>query len=103
MPKLKEKLFFRGEYYDVKLERYEVGGRPAIVLYDKDGYASLVATINIPEIVLPPDHAIIKNYSENEGIYEALVEAGIVEPMFSWVNVGFVQAPVVRVRMDKFE
>lgn len=103
MAKVKEKLFFCGEYLDVKLEKYDVGGRPAIVLYDKDGWVALVATINMPEIELPPDHAIIKDYSENEGIYDALVEAGIVEPTPHWVNLGFVAAPIVRIRMERFE
>jgi hypothetical protein len=54
-------------------------GRTAILLKCEDGSALATATINLPEVDLNDDEVIIKNYSENSGMVNALVEAGIVE------------------------
>ena len=57
--------------------QYE-NGRTAIRL-TQDGMPYAMATINDPDIWLEKGQVLIKNYSENEGIVDALVEARIVE------------------------
>lgn len=56
---------------------------PAIVLIDQeDGMQFANATILDKEVEIPENHVFIKNYSENEGIMETLIEAGIIsEPV----------------------
>ena len=43
------------------------------------GMPIATATVIAP-IKLPPNHVVIKDYSENEGILAALIEARIVKP-----------------------
>lgn len=38
----------------------------------------LIATVNLPEVVLPGGCTFIKNWGENEGVLDSLVNAGIV-------------------------
>jgi hypothetical protein len=45
----------------------------------EDGSPWFRATVNIPEAELADDHVLLKGWSENEGVPEALVKAGIVE------------------------
>ena len=50
--------------------------RLAIQLLDDEDYEIVAtATINLPEEELPHDVILVKNYSENEGIEDALVIA----------------------------
>lgn len=55
-------------------------GRKGIRLYDYDGGEPVAsATVNLVDHKLPEGYVHIKNYSENEGMTESLVEAGIVD------------------------
>ena len=49
------------------------------------------ATVAIDEVP-PPGHVFLKNWSENEGIVEALIVAGIVELTGRTVKTGFCEA-----------
>jgi hypothetical protein len=91
---------------------YELGqyanGRTAIQLYDEeDGCPLLTATVNIPE--LPEEHIklfceeygyeksqflLIKDYSENQGIYQSLYDAGLIEATWYFVPTGYTNARV---------
>lgn len=42
------------------------------------GQSWVMATTNLPDEVLCIDEVIIKNYSENEGVVDALINAGVV-------------------------
>jgi|10_taG_2_1085330.scaffolds.fasta_scaffold29886_4 hypothetical protein len=58
---------------------YYNSGKKAIHLIDhEDGYPVAQATTCIDEIEVEPDQIIIKDYAENTGIAEALIEAGII-------------------------
>lgn len=56
------------------------------------------ASVNIPGISenLPENEMVLKSYSENEGMLEALVDAGIVEDTGRRVHSRYVEMPVVR-------
>ena len=86
---------FRNWEADVYVERYKNNGRIAIELIDPDdGEIIAVATINIPQVDLQKNEVIIKNYSENEGMYQALLKAGVIGPAKYYVESGFVTCPV---------
>jgi len=53
-------------------------------------------TVNLPHVELAPDEVLIKDYSENAGMLEALTRAKIVEPTGRTVATGFVEVPVCR-------
>lgn len=54
-------------------------GRLAVQLVFDQGPLA-VATINLPDEPLGTDFVFIKNYSENEGMVDALVLAKVIEP-----------------------
>jgi hypothetical protein len=72
----------------------------------ENGYSEplLTATINIPEAdveliakpykVDPARIVFIKNWSENKGIYEALLSAGYISPSLYLMQTGFVSAQI---------
>lgn len=89
---------FEGSYPD------HAGGGRAIVLAYGDPEASpdnetvAVATVNVQGVsdLLPEDRVVVKDYSENEGMLAALVEAGVVEDTGERASFGYVSAPIAR-------
>ena len=53
-----------------------------------------VATLNVNGLEL--DEVAIKNYSENEGVYDALLEAGVIFPKHRELSTGYVTVPVCK-------
>lgn len=71
---------FLGEELTPVMSRY-ANGQNSIRLVDSDGMPFMTASVAIDHelVQLEDDEVIIKNYSENEGILEALVDAGVIE------------------------
>ena len=86
------------ETYNVSLNIGKYGdGRTYLQLIDtEDGEPVMMATVNIPGTVLEKDEVIIKNYSENEGVLEFLIENGIVSKPLRTVSSGWVTCPIVK-------
>lgn len=59
------------------------------------------ATINLPDEHLAQDEVIIKDYSENEGLYQCMLEAGVIGPELRRVSSGFITAPVCKLLYKK--
>lgn len=89
-----------GEYNcEVVYFKYSYNNRTAIQLIDtEDGLPFARATINLPDVELEQDEVIIKNYEENEGIYEALVKANIIYPYHKTANNGFIEALICKLK-----
>lgn len=82
-----------GKYYNDRL---------ALRLTDvKDHSLIATVTVNVPEVYVPEGCAIIKDYSENEGMYAALCDAGLVKDYLGLVEVGRTVCPLVSLNMDK--
>ena len=80
--------------YNLQGTRYQ-NNRLALVLRNADtGEPMGMLTRNLPQNPLKDGEVIIKNYSENEGCAEGLIEAGIVNPPHRWIMSGYVQMPV---------
>lgn len=60
-----------------------------------EGEQLTVATVN-PPAPLQPGEIAIKNWSENDGVLEALTTAGIVAAPHRHISSGWVQIPVCR-------
>src|SRR5699024_434250 len=91
-----------GEELELRLvfENYQDGNNTAIILeeYNEEyGFFEeyFIATVNVESLKLGENFVAIKNYSENEGVLEALIEAGIVEKEAVTIAYsGFVELPV---------
>jgi len=57
------------------------------------------ATLNIEAIPLGQDEILVKDYAENEGMVDALITAGIVEPTTTPVEVGAFFSKAARCRL----
>ncbi|TRZ50078.1 MAG: hypothetical protein D4S01_07405 [Dehalococcoidia bacterium] len=74
--------------------RYSNNGRRSIELIDDgDGEPIATATINLVNEYCGPDEVYIKDYSENEGMLDTLVTAGVIEEPMERVQSGFIKAP----------
>jgi len=77
----------------VHVGRYADSGNIGRQLYDtKTGYPYATATIN-PSVTLIDDQVMIKNYSENRGMVDALRRAGVIGEAVAVAGVDF---PVYR-------
>jgi hypothetical protein len=67
--------------------------RKAISLFDMTTHEPYcVATVNLPELSINDDEVFIKDYSENEGIMQSLIDSSIIkENPVSEFNYNFVK------------
>jgi len=75
--------------YDVFLNitNYRNNGRKAIQLLDaEDGCPFMMVTVNVPEVELAEDEIIVKNYSENEGVLQFLIQNNLVQGVERWAG-----------------
>jgi hypothetical protein len=88
---------FRGWVCRVERASYGRTGRIALPLYAvEDGSPVATATVNLPELSLAADEVVIKDYSENEGMLDLLVAAGVVSPPLREVQGRYVTLYVCR-------
>jgi hypothetical protein len=66
--------------------------RTAIRAYALDGDPMFTATVNIPNETPAKDCVFLKGWSENEGLPEALVKAGVVKLTGRKVTTGYTEA-----------
>lgn len=89
---------FFGHDCTVRFVTYNNPVNLGIELLTEDGDRMAMATVN--STVFPREmvgYALIKNWSENEGILEALVDAGIVRDTGKKISMGLVYANIVEV------
>jgi Rieske Fe-S protein len=91
-------VLFKGWRCRVKEGHYG-NGRKALQLVDaEDGSPIATASVNLSDEPLGEGEVFVKNWSENEGMVEALTVAGIVEPTSRVVVSGYVTVPVCRLK-----
>jgi hypothetical protein len=79
----------------LEVTEYDLNGRTAILLHeidDADSGLVAVATINIPDAEVGMNEVLIKDWSENEGMVEALQRAGVIGPVLDMVTSGYTAA-----------
>ena len=77
----------------LKFAQY-VDGTTAVTLFDAEfGEPLATATVCLVDMGERPSegNVFIKSYSENEGLYEALLAAGVIGEKVNTVNLGFVE------------
>ena len=95
---MKKQVNFNGFKCDVDISKRYNNNRRAIILTDsEDGTGVVCATINVPMEELEEDEVIIKDYSENDGILDVLIDANIVSEPVDYARVSkFVEAPICK-------
>lgn len=89
------KVQFRGWDCRIRVGRYPSTDQIYIQLVDADdGGPIATATIASNEISIDPDKVIIKDYFENEGMSEALIQAGVIGEAVTTVPVGYTTGTV---------
>jgi hypothetical protein len=79
---------------NVQVERYP-NDRVALRLTDvEDGGPVATASVNIPEASIESDEVIIKSWSENEGMADALIEGNIISPAIGSMRTAYVVGTV---------
>ena len=62
--------------------RYQSNERTSLQLIEVEtGEPYMTASVNMPDVYLSEDNICIKNYSENEGILDVLINAHIILPL----------------------
>jgi hypothetical protein len=90
---------FAGLECDVYKTVYPHGGATALFLDDAtDRSPVATATVNVPEAnhLLDDQTILVKDYSEGEGMMDALESAGIVRDTGERFPIGFTEAKVAR-------
>lgn len=83
---------------------YAHGNRVALSLIDEDdGEPIATCTVNLPNESLRDDEVLIKDYSENEGILDCLVKAGVVKDTGKRVCSGYVSIPICQILIEEFK
>tara|TARA_R100000750_G_C2334213_1_gene91426 strand:+ start:234 stop:605 length:372 start_codon:yes stop_codon:yes gene_type:complete len=111
-----DKLTFN-EYYCKIVYTHYADGNKCIALVDAtDGSPVAKCTVNIPDLMAEVNDAMqeaeqlsdsdwdkikheivfIKDYSENEGMYQAMKEAGMIYTKWADANVGYTSVPVTQ-------
>jgi hypothetical protein len=96
---------FRGRECRLHVARYPNGGA-AVALMDAERGAFVEwATLNTPLANLQPNQVVVNDYDRSEGMLEALVKAGVVEPTGECVRIFRLALPIVtlRVQVPEFE
>ncbi|WP_157273752.1 hypothetical protein [Thiobacillus denitrificans] len=90
------KVRFAGADCVASFDRYTSTMNVAIQLFDAvDGVPVCTATVNVDP--LEDGMCAVKNWSENDGMEEALISAGIIESeVCDYQRSGYISAPVYR-------
>jgi hypothetical protein len=94
---------FMGYTCDVLQKKYTYSNNNALRLVVvsedpmHDNEPMCTASVNIHGVQLEADEVIIKNYSENEGVQEALLDAGIIVLTGKRVATGFVECDICKI------
>lgn len=96
MQKVKLKMYNVEFNCMVHYDKYQEGGGHRIDLIDiSDGTPVATVTVNVPNIKLMGNEVVIKDYSENEGIYDALIEQNIIKATNKSIKISqFITAPI---------
>ncbi len=88
-----KRVYFRQWECVVEKTQYS-NGVTALILNDAHtGEEVTVATVNLPGVRCGKNEVFIKDYSENDGILEALQAAGVVRATGGFVDSRFVRIP----------
>lgn len=103
MKKYKKQLVGEGTVLNLFLTKYVEPENNALILENLDGSPWATASINIGLKTISEDLVFIKDYSENEGIFDLLKDNGVVKELVGICRSEYVDVPVIRIDLNEFE
>jgi hypothetical protein len=88
MTEIGKQVVFAGFTCNVSRAKYANGQNSLTLIDSEDGSPIATASVSMPNEQCADNEVFIKNYSENEGVLEALVDAGYIIP-FDAIPAGF--------------
>lgn len=96
------KLQFNDTDVYVFLDNYADGKIAIKLIEEETNEPYCVATVNIPDITMYDQEVIIKNYGENVGVYDALVNAKVISRAHRYTSSGYVsRIPICKLLIEK--
>jgi len=92
------KVEFLGYNCSLQLAQYPSGDKAIQLISNGEPIAR--ATVYVEGVQLGDDEACIKDYSENEGMLDALLKAGIAVNVTRMVQANYATVPVVQLSAD---
>jgi hypothetical protein len=89
------------EKCDLYMGRYDHNNTMALQYKDERGMPVAQPTVNVPHENILPSQVFVKNYSENEGMLDHLLEKDIVMEPERYVKSGHVEVPVCYINTEK--
>lgn len=91
-----------GETYRLSVQISKKNGQNVIKLFDiTDGFPFATASLCVSDYLLKEDEVAIKDYSENVGILDSLINARIIEEPHAYIRSGHVMVPICKLsRVD---
>lgn len=75
----------------------------ALRLLEPSRMPALKVTVFIEDIEVPKHHILVKNWNENEGLFEALVHAKVIEPVCTHVPTGHTHALLCKLTQNTID
>lgn len=102
---METKVKFDGYDCNVEFSTYTSNEAAGIMLVDNEDSLVTVASVNVENSAkIAEDEVAIKDYSENVGIEEVLISAGVIENEFEYtVPSGFVNIPVYKLSNEAYK
>jgi hypothetical protein len=94
------RVMFRGRECRLHLTRYPSGGAAVALLDTEQGEFVAWATLNTPLAELKAGQVVVNDYDRTEGMLEALVKAGVVEPTGESVRIFRLALPIATLRVE---
>jgi len=92
-------IHFRGEELKLEFGRYKDTNLISLQLYDYEGFPYMTASFNLDIEPMEPIMAV-KNWSENEGIEQVLIDYGIITKCVGTIQQGFIEANLYEVNKE---
>lgn len=99
----KSELIYKGVEVLCFLHKYQHNNKDAIVVYDKSNMSPRFTGTICTDDVLEEGLVVIKDYSENKGVYKWLLENDIIGETINSIKVGYVVCPIGRIKYENFE
>lgn len=81
---------------NIKIGRYN-NKRPNIQLIDViDGVPFMTASLNVPLLDVDSEFVLIKDYSENAGVFTWLISKNVIEPTGEYYELAFDRVPICK-------
>jgi hypothetical protein len=83
--------------YELVWSQYRNGSTALSLRGLRNPAIAMTPSVNIVGVVTDKSHVLIKNWSENQGILESLIEAKVISEPLMQIPTGFVRADLCKV------